>query len=247
MKDNFFLQTIGRKLAHGDFIRFRDKHANRRGYIRQIFDDRRNNQVGLRLGVELLLTYRELPVCLQTARRHTRGLINELWLDERQITTVDPEHVESIFECRIEDTEVESADDTPVIREIVYTNSHRPATRPASHRHRLFSEERHKPKPPPRNGMIQCKFFLDLFIDDFGPYRNVYHSLGGVYLVIGNLPLQQRQLIRNIFLLGFIPFGATFEDFISLFTEEMLRLQDGIELNIDSESYWIIAGMRFCD
>lgn len=144
-----------------------------------------------RLGVEPLLSYNKLPSNLQTAKRRTRALANELWLDERQLIIIDPESADTTFECRIttsdendSDNEMEDFEndqaDVFFIREIVYfsPNSRHPAIRSASHRRRLPSEC-HRPRPPPRDGMKHLKFFLDLFVDDFGPYRNVYHSLGG--------------------------------------------------------------------
>jgi hypothetical protein len=167
---------------------------------------------------------------------------------------VDPDRVVSRFGCRIAtsengdfDYELDVENDQNgmfSILEIVYfpSGSRSPAVRSSVYRHRLPSES-HRPQPPPRDDMKTFKFFLDLFVDDFGPYRNVYHALGGVYLVIGNLPLRLRQRIRNIFLLGFVPFGATFDDFIVPFVEEVHRMQDGIELDVDGEPHWIVAGM----
>ena len=61
------------------------------------------------------------------------------------------------------------------------------------------------------------KLFLDLYFDDFGTYRNVYHSLGGIYLQIGNMPAYQRKQIKNHFVLGFVPFGDNFNKFIKPF------------------------------
>jgi hypothetical protein len=46
------------------------------------------------------------------------------------------------------------------------------------------------------------KLFLDLYHDDFGTFRNVYYSLGGVYVQFGNMPAHQRKLIKNHFVLG---------------------------------------------
>lgn len=249
---------------HGSFILYLERNTSneegsvKKGRVRQIFDDRvgeNQNRLEpyLQLGVERLLTYDELPSCLQTRSKHVRMQTKILWLDERQLVTVDPDSVISTFKCRImasedvDSTETISGcpeDDLFYVYEVVFTSpsSRRPALRSSLYRHYLASEH-HKPQPPPRDGMKHSKFFLDLFVDDFGPYRNVYHSLGGVYLVIGNLPLQLRQLIRNIFLLGFVPFGARFDDFINPFKEEMLRLQDGIEIDINGVSHWIVAGM----
>jgi len=230
----------------------------KRGRVRQIFDNRIGENPNklephLQLGVERLLSYDELPSSLRAPSKRVRMQTKILWLDERQLVIVNPDSVISTFKCQIMTSEgVDSIDttsecledDTFYVYEIVFSSpsSHRPALRPSLYRHHLASEH-HKPQPPPHGEMKYLRFFLDLFVDDFGPYRNVYHALGGVYLAIGNLPLRLRQLIRNNFLFGFVPFGASFDDFIKPFKEEMLQLQNGIEININGEPHWIVAGM----
>ena len=52
------------------------------------------------------------------------------------------------------------------------------------------------------------KFMIDIYNDDFGTFRNVYHSLGGIYIQIGNMPFNLRKQLKNHFIVGFIPFGA---------------------------------------
>ncbi|PKB93727.1 hypothetical protein RhiirA5_440495 [Rhizophagus irregularis] len=76
------------------------------------------------------------------------------------------------------------------------------------------------------------KIFIDIYYDDFGTYRNVYHSLGGVYVQLGNMPFDIRKLVRNHFVLGFVPFGGCFEDFIRPFIKDMKRLEKGTLMNI---------------
>ena len=65
------------------------------------------------------------------------------------------------------------------------------------------------------------KIYIDLYYDDFGTFRNVYHSLGGVYIQIGNMPFNERKLLKNHFILGFVPFGGCFDEFIKPFIKEM--------------------------
>ena len=67
-------------------------------------------------------------------------------------------------------------------------------------------------------------------------------ALGGCYLSIGNLPLRLRQLLRNQMLLGFVPFGCTFEDFIAPFVHELSNLQNGEVWILNGEEYWVVAG-----
>jgi hypothetical protein len=87
------------------------------------------------------------------------------------------------------------------------------------------------------------KLFIDLYYDDFGTYRNVYHSLGGVYIQFGNMPLHLRKLIKNHFVLGFVPFGGKFDDFILPFINEMKKLEQGIIMKVQGQDAWVIAGL----
>jgi hypothetical protein len=107
---------------------------------------------------------------------------------------------------------------------------------------RILPSEIYKPTLGPPT-LETLKIFLDLYYDDFGAYRNVYHSVGGVYLVIENLPLELRQKLRNIFLLGFVPSGVAFDDFFRPFVDELRELQGGIKMNINSRDYWVVAGV----
>ena len=90
--------------------------------------------------------------------------------------------------------------------------------------------------------MQTLHFFLIIFFDDMGAFRHTYHALGGCYLIIGNMPSRLRQLLRNIFLLGFVPFGCTFEDFIVPIVNDLKRLEQGEVWTIDGEEYWVVAG-----
>src|SRR5690349_21430010 len=94
----------------------------------------------------------------------------------------------------------------------------------------------------PKNLSVK-KFFLDLYYDDFRTYRTVYHSLGGVYLQFGNMPFYQRKLLKNHFVIGFVPFGATFREFIRSFLRDVKKLEKGIEMKIDGEEYLITGGL----
>ncbi len=69
------------------------------------------------------------------------------------------------------------------------------------------------------------KIFLDLYYDNFETYRNVYHSLEGVYLQFGNMPAHQRKLLKNHFILGFVPFGDNFNEFLKLFISEIKKFE----------------------
>ena len=96
---------------------------------------------------------------------------------------------------------------------------------------------------PPSPEVPVIKLFIDLYYDDFGTYRNVYHSLGGVYLQFGNMPMFMRKLLKNHFILGFVPFGGNFDEFIQPFIMEMKSLERGQIVNVQGQDYWVIAGL----
>ncbi|CAG8854904.1 30724_t:CDS:2, partial [Gigaspora margarita] len=95
----------------------------------------------------------------------------------------------------------------------------------------------------PSENIPVLKLFLNLYYDDFGTYQNVYHSLGGVYIQFGNMPISLRQQLRNYFVLGFVPFGGSFNEFIRLFIIEIKFLESGQLMNIQDQEYWIIASL----
>ncbi|KAF0488228.1 hypothetical protein F8M41_022387 [Gigaspora margarita] len=96
---------------------------------------------------------------------------------------------------------------------------------------------------PQSENIPVLKLFLDLYYDDFGTYRNVYHSLGGVYIQFGNMPISLRQQLRNHFVLGFVPFGGSFDEFIRPFIMEIKFLESGQLMNIQGQKYWVIASL----
>ncbi|CAB4377598.1 unnamed protein product [Rhizophagus irregularis] len=96
---------------------------------------------------------------------------------------------------------------------------------------------------PPSSSMPIYKLFLDLYYDDFGTFRNVYHSLSGVYVHFGNMPAHQRKLIKNHFVIGFIPFRGKFDEFMIPFISEMKELEKGKVMTVQGQDAWIIAGL----
>ncbi|CAG8758812.1 42705_t:CDS:10, partial [Gigaspora margarita] len=98
-------------------------------------------------------------------------------------------------------------------------------------------------KLPPNSNMPVFKFYLDLYIDDFGTFRNTYHSLGGVYLQIGNMLRQLRKQLRNHFIIGLVPFGGNLKDFIKFFINEIHQLEQGFTMNINGVDCWISGGI----
>ncbi|GES80435.1 hypothetical protein GLOIN_2v1790940 [Rhizophagus clarus] len=96
---------------------------------------------------------------------------------------------------------------------------------------------------PPSPTIPVYKLFLDIYYDDFGTFRNVYHSLGGVYVQFGNMPARQRKLLKNHFVLGFVPFGGNFNEFMLPFISEMKEFEQGKLMEVNGQDAWVIAGL----
>src|SRR6266542_6694997 len=97
-------------------------------------------------------------------------------------------------------------------------------------------------KSPPYSMPIY-KLFIDLYYDDFGIYRNVYYLLGDVYIQFENMLTYQRKLIKNYFILGFVPFGSNFNEFILLFISEMKKLEQEKIIMVQGQNAWVIASL----
>ncbi|GES85966.1 hypothetical protein GLOIN_2v1790940 [Rhizophagus clarus] len=72
---------------------------------------------------------------------------------------------------------------------------------------------------------------------------NVYHSLGGVYVQFGNMPARQRKLLKNHFVLGFVPFGGNFNEFMLPFISEMKEFEQGKLMEVNGQDAWVIASL----
>ena len=53
-----------------------------------------------------------------------------------------------------------------------------------------------------------------------------------------------RNHLHNYFVLGFVPFGGNFDDFIRPFILDMKQLEQGVVINIQGENCWIVASIR---
>src|SRR5581483_9887252 len=96
--------------------------------------------------------------------------------------------------------------------------------------------------PMPPNTPI-LKLMLDIYFDDFGTFRNVYHSLGGIYLQFCNMPFELRKQLKNHFVLSFVPFGGEFDDTMKPIINEIKALEKGTLISINGQDIWIIAAL----
>ncbi|KAF0551527.1 hypothetical protein F8M41_023288 [Gigaspora margarita] len=72
---------------------------------------------------------------------------------------------------------------------------------------------------------------------------NVYHSLGGVYIQFGNMPLDFRKKLKTHFLISFVLFGATFDDFIKPVLQDIKRLESGLIMKTLIGDAWVMGGI----
>src|SRR5207245_9903828 len=110
-------------------------------------------------------------------------------------------------------------------------------------RHRYPSEYVVAPNLSSVCNMKVFKFMIDIYKDDFGTFRNVYHSLGGIYIQIGNMPFNLRKQLKNHFIVGFIPFGGHFDDVMRPLLQELHQLEKGVAMDMDNETVWVIASI----
>ena len=229
---------IGKKFSIGDFVQYSDRSCNiktRFGRITEFFVNKTvEAPYPVQATIQPLHTFDSLPRALLT-EEYTP---DHLFLDEESIET-DIDDILGYIDCRWPGQEHIHE---WVVRGILYRHpaTHKTTIRDPHLRH-ILPAEIYKLAPAPPH-LETLKLFLDIYYDDFGAYRNVYHAVGGVYLVIGNLPLELRQKLQNIFLVGFVPPTVAFDDFIKPFVAELRDLQSGVQMCIGGKNYWVIAG-----
>jgi hypothetical protein len=196
-----------------------------------------------RLKIQKVLYYDELPGNFKGESRRNRSLSGEVWLQDESFQRITPSQISKKATVMIVFQHGHIVpEDALRITEIIYKNN--------GHWHVRNAEFSYKhpadyiiTRPPPYPSMKVYKLFLDLYYDDFGTYRNVYHSLGGVYVQFGNMSAHQRKLLKNHFVLGFVPFGGDFNEFIKPFISDMKELEQGKVMNIQGQDIWVIASI----
>ena len=124
---------------------------------------------------------------------------------------------------------------------IIYKNNNVWITRSVDFCHRHPIEYIQPQKTP--DGLPVFNFFLDIYIDKFGPFRNAYHAIEGIYLQIGNMSQVMRQKLKNHFLLAFIPFGANCENVLNPLIENIKELEKGFAMDMNDKQIWITGGL----
>jgi hypothetical protein len=239
---------LGTIYQHGDTVKYVSRASGTiaLGRIRSIFA-RAPDVKATQLELEPLRRFDELPRQLQSVGRKRRSQkYNEHWIDERHIVDIQPADIQGTFTLLLQGSEPTLAEtilEDVLVTEILYSlpPSTTPRIRPSKDRH-LLPVEMHRLQLAPEPSMETLKIFLDIYIDGFGAFRSAYHSLGGIYLTIGNQPAELRQKLRNIFLVGFVPFGVSLEDYIRPLVDELAKLERGVEWSINGVRCWVVVG-----
>ena len=225
----------------GNFVIYNESNGMRRfGRILAIVQQ--NSR--LKMKIQRILRYEELPRNLQSNNRKKRSEEREVWFMDREMNDA------------IEDVELQSVV-RHVLISILYDNNincHSIKIREILYKyngHWKLRDVKFSYKHPsefatlkePETNLPVYKLYIDLYYDDFGTFRNIYHSLGGVYIQFGNLPLNERIRLRNHFVLGFVPFGGSFDEFIKPFITEMKELEKGKIMNVQGNECLVIASL----
>jgi hypothetical protein len=194
----------------------------------------------LKLKLQRFLSFEELPNQIKKKITVSHSNNNTRWLLEDKSIIVKPETLISKISVWLQDQQ-EPSNYLYKVAEILYSYQNIWKIRDICYRVRHPSE--YCPFPQNPHNLPIKKIFIDLYYDDFGTFRNVYHSLGGIYIQIGNMPFSLRKLLKNHFVIRFVPFGGKFEDFIRPFLAELKELEKGKILNIQNEEILVIAGL----
>jgi hypothetical protein len=193
----------------------------------------------LKLKLQRFLRFEELPDQFKTSERASN--INTRWLLEDKPMMVEPGVIVGKTSVWLHDQQKKPSYYLYEVDEILYCYQKTWKIRGVCYRNRHPSEYCSFPQNS-RNLPI-WKILIDLYYDDFGTYQNVYHSLGGIYIQIGNMPFSMRKLLKNHFVIGFVPFGGKFGDFIRPFLVELKELEKGKVINIQGKDTLVVAGL----
>ncbi|GES72475.1 hypothetical protein GLOIN_2v1790377 [Rhizophagus clarus] len=222
------LMISGEIYQCGDFVYYYD-NERKLGRLRAILLNEENQQYRLR--IQKVLDYSDLPGTFKGELRQNRSLSGEVWLQDEPFLTITTSQISE-----------KVAADTLRITEILYKHHTHWRIRDATFSYQHPSEYI-SIRQPPSPTILVYKLFLDIYYDDFGTFRNVYHSLGGVYVQFGNMPARQRKLLKNHFVLEFIPFGGNFNEFMLPFISEMKEFEQGKLMEVNGQDAWVIAGL----
>ncbi|GBC00136.1 hypothetical protein RclHR1_37590001 [Rhizophagus clarus] len=235
--------TIAQNVYYsGDFVIYREsREVKRPGRILAIIQ-----QDGrLKIKIQRILIFKDLPKNLQSNDRRQRSQEGELWF-------LDQEMDNAIMNIKLQ--AIVNQITASILYDNVITNLNLYKIREILYKHRGHWKMRHvkysyqhplefAALEELRISLLIYKLFIDLYYDDFGTFCNVYHLLGGIYIQIGNMPLTERHRLKNHFMLGFVPFGSSFDEFIKLFITEMKILEKEKIMSVQGNECVVIASL----
>jgi hypothetical protein len=231
--------TISRETYNsGDFIYYTDNEIRKLGRLRAIL---LNEEKQHRFKIQKILFYDDLPGIFKSVTRYQKSLNGEIWLQDEPFQMIKMSQILRKTNVVIAYQHQDISEGSLQINEIVYKYQGHWQIRKAELTYQHPSKYITINSPP--SNMPVYKLFIDLYYDDFGTYRNVYHSLGGVYLQFGNMPAHQRKLLKNHFVLGFVPFGGNFNEFLQPFISEMKKFEQGKVMIVNDQNAWVIASL----
>ncbi|GBC46181.2 hypothetical protein GLOIN_2v1792200 [Rhizophagus irregularis DAOM 181602=DAOM 197198] len=189
--------------------------------------------------IENIVEYNSLPFQFKSQQRRNASYDGCLWMTDYTII-INPINIVSKVDIWLTDIG-ELSNFQYFINEIVYCINGQWSTRPIDLRHHHPVEYITTQNTP--SNLPIYKFFLDIYIDKFGPFRNAYHGIGGIYLQIGNMPQILRQKLKNHFLIGFIPFSASCDEVLQPLINDIQDLEHGYELEISNQTVWVTGGL----
>ena len=145
--------------------------------------------------IQRILILEELPENLQSINRIERFQEgkDEVWFldweEDNAIVIIKPNMIVKRVAITILYDDAINCN-TIKIREILYKHNGHWKLRDVKYSYQHPSE--FAAFEEPATNLPIYKLYIDLYYDDFGTFRNVYHSLGGVYIQIGNMPLNER-------------------------------------------------------
>jgi hypothetical protein len=173
-----------------------------------------------------------LPSILKSKYRKVASQDGCLWMTDDTLI-IKPVNIVSKVDIWLTDSSESSNFPQYFINEIVYYINGRWITRPIDLRHHHPVEYITIQNPPPNLPIY--RFFLDIYIDKFGSFRNAYHAIGGIYLQIGNMKQILRQKLKNHFLYSFIPYAAASDEVLQPIINDIQELEHGYELEINNQ------------
>ncbi|CAB5360472.1 unnamed protein product [Rhizophagus irregularis] len=157
----------------GDFIKYYNIHTiNQLCYGRIISILHINDSHDICIRIENIIEYNSLPFQLKSQQRRNASYDGCLWMTDYTII-INPINIVSKVDIWLTDIG-ELSNFQYFINEIVYCINGQWSTRPIDLRHHHPVEYITTQNTP--SNLPIYKFFLDIYIDKFGPFRNAYHA-----------------------------------------------------------------------